>query len=604
MYPIPCLFLTLSGGGTEPLPPGSVKKVAFTRGLVGGATKRSMAILLIDGRLYTQGDNAWSECANGNISPFKDHWHLAANGVADVFGGGRAFVVKYNNGGWQYCGDTSQFTGSGSIYSSWTSFPSSITGTVSLANLQSVSCALGNTLWQMVDGRLYGSGSNTNGCLGSGNTTVISIPRSISASSVRAYSLNACVTYLNNIGLPRVCGATHQIDGTSTTQTQNFIDVSFASVTETVYVKEWLANETNSMAIASTGVDDTEHYLYTRGIGTAQYSKKEGIGPFETFRVIDGGQSHFLIADDKLYGLGDLSAQLGLGTPSTMVLEPTLVPVPTGRDWDLSKLTYIVDMKTDVLNQGNSISHWMVYDGNLYYAGNLYGFFGSTDSTGEFTNIPEASFGGTTADAITTGSIPYAIKGSRSQLTWTVEPADAEIYDISFTSSAPNIATVDSNGIMTFLEEGGFDITMTAKTGSGADAKTLTDTSGGYVSIFSVTTDSIPQKEVGDVFVFMDKNSPDYTPGPNVVGMEISPANVDINFIDGEFTTTNPDVVMIDEGGFLSCIAVGDARCGVRLIYREGQVEAFDDSYVSVSDFTAPPDPVDPGEPVVPSQPQ
>uniref|UniRef100_A0AAU8GEX5 Tail protein n=1 Tax=Salmonella phage vB_SEnST11_KE23 TaxID=3161174 RepID=A0AAU8GEX5_9CAUD len=595
MYPIPCFFLTLSGGGTEPLPPGSVKKIAFTRDQTTGI-KRSMAILLTDGRLYAQGDNAWGECADGTVSPFYDHWNLAAQGVADVFGAGKAFVVKYNSGGWQFCGDLSQFTGSGGIYVTWTSFPSVITGTVTLADLASVSGANGNTLWLMNNGRLYGSGTNSNGCLGSGNTNIVSTPRSISASCVRAFSLNACVTYLNNAGTARVSGMTYSISGTVAAQTQSFIDVSFSSsastsgtgVTLPVYVKEWMSNETNSILIGSTGADDNDNYLFCRGIITGftsgTYAKISNFGPFTDFRVVDGGQSRFFIADNVLYGIGDLPQNLGLGkTELVQVQTPTPIPVPTGSDWDLSKLTYIADMKGNTLTQGSIIGHWMVYDNNLYYTGSSYGFFNSTDTSNAFVNVPESSFEGTTADAINTGSIPYAIKGATEQLTWTIEPSNAEIYDITFTSSDPSIATVDSNGIMTFLEEGGFDITMTAKTGSGADAKTLTDTSGGYVSIFSVTTDSIPAKQVGDVFVFMDKNSPDYTPGPNVVGMEISPANIDLGNVDGEFTSTNQEVVEVSPEGMLSCIAAGDSRCGVRLIYRNGQVEAFDDSYVSVT---------------------
>uniref|UniRef100_A0AAU8GF64 Tail protein n=1 Tax=Salmonella phage vB_SEnST11_KE22 TaxID=3161173 RepID=A0AAU8GF64_9CAUD len=603
MYPIPCFFLTLSGGGTEPLPPGSVKKIAFTRDQTTGI-KRSMAILLTDGRLYAQGDNAWGECADGTVSPFYDHWNLAAQGVADVFGAGKAFVVKYNSGGWQFCGDLSQFTGSGGIYVTWTSFPSSITGTVALADLASVSGANGNTLWLMTNGRLYGSGTNSNGCLGANNTNIFSTPRSISASCLRAFSLNACVTYLNNVGTARVCGMTYSINGTTTTQTQSFIDVAVApttnvdtGITAPVYVKEWMSNESNSIAIGSYAADDNDNYLFCRnivpGFTTSTYVKVSDFGPFTDFRVIDGGQSRFFIADNVLYGIGDVPRNLGLGTTdSTQVSTPTPVPVPTGKDWDLSKLTYIADMKGNTLTSGGTFGHWMVYDNNLYYTGFSYGFFNSNDTSYVFVNVPESSFEGTTADAITTGSIPYAIKGSKGQMTWTVEPANAEIYDISFTSSAPNIATVDSNGIMTFLEEGSFDITMTAKTGSGDDAKTLTDTSGGYVSIFSVTTDSVPAKQVGDVFVFMDKNSPDYTPGPNIIGMEFSPANVDTSFIDGEFTTTDPSVVEVSPDGYLTCIASGDCRCGVRLIYREGQVEAFDDSYVSVLEPTAtiPPD--------------
>ncbi|AKJ73471.1 hypothetical protein SP40_30 [Salmonella phage 40] len=181
-----------------------------------------MAILLTDGRLYAQGDNAWGECADGTTSPFYDHWNLAAQGVSDVFGAGKAFVVKYNNGGWQFCGDLSQFTGSGSIYVTWTSFPSSITGTIALTDLASVSGANGNTLWLMTNGRLYGSGTNSNGCLGANNSNIFSTPRSISASCLRAFSLNSCVTYLNNVGTARVCGMTYGINGTAVTQNPKF----------------------------------------------------------------------------------------------------------------------------------------------------------------------------------------------------------------------------------------------------------------------------------------------------------------------------------------------------------------------------------------------
>lgn len=569
MYPIPALFLMLSGGGSEPLPPGSIKKVAFTR-MAPSGMKRSMAILLNDGRLYTQGDNFWGECADGTTSPFYNHWFLASSNVTDVFGVGKAFVVKYFNGGWQFAGDASQFTGSGGATSTWTSFPSSITGTISLATLASVTGANGNTLWVTEAGVLYGSGNNSNGCLGSGNSNPIPIPRTISSSCVRAFSLNACSTYLNNVGVPRVSGVTYGINGTSTSQTTSFVSVTFTGVTDTVYVKEWLTNESTTIAIASTGADDNDHYLYTRAIvpggTTASYVKVPDFGPFSTFRVLEGDQSKFFIADDVLYALGDSSTVLGLGSGSTFVTVPTPVPVPTGEDWDLTKLSYVADMKGETLTQGGSSSHWMVYDGNLYYTGNPQGFFNSSPIVSKFTNVPETSFEGIAADSITTGSIGIAIVGATKQLTWSIDPPGAEIYDLQFTSSHPEFATVDEDGLMTFVAEGGFDITMTAKTGSGANMKTLTDTSGGYASTMGMATDSLSAMVVGETKQLT------YTVTPE--GVE----NLDGYTIT--FSSEDPAVATVDETGLITAVADGGTR--IHATAKLQTVTADDSSYLSV----------------------
>lgn len=566
MYPIPALYLMLSGGGSEPLPPGSIKKVAFTR-MAPSTMKRSMAILLNDGRLYTQGDNFWGECADGTTSPFYNHWFLAASNVADVFGVGKAFVVKYLNGGWQFSGDASQFTGSGDVTTTWTSFPSSITGTISLSSLSSVTGSNGNTLWVTDSGVLYGSGNNSNGCLGSGNSNPISTPRTISTSCVRVFALNACSTYLNNVGAPRVSGVTYGINGTSTSQTTSFVSVTFPA-SETVYVKEWLSNESNSVAIASTGADDNQHYLYTRGITTDSktYTKVTGFGPFETFRVIDGGESKFFIADDVLYAIGDMPGVLGLGAGSSSVTVPSPVPVPTGEDWDLSKLTCVADMKGENLTQGGSLSHWMVYDGNLFYTGEPQAFFNSASPVTKFTNIPETSFEGIAADSITTGSIGIAIVGATKQLTWSIDPPGAEIYDLQFTSSHPEFATVDEDGLMTFVAEGGFDITMTAKTGSGSNMKTLTDTSGGYASTMGMATDSLSAMVVGETKQLV------YTVTPE--GVE----NLDGYTIT--FSSEDPAVATVDETGLITAVADGGTR--IHATAKLQTVTADDSSYLSV----------------------
>jgi len=53
-----------------------------------------------------------------------------------------------------------------------------------------------------------------------------------------------------------------------------------------------------------------------------------------------------------------------------------------------------------------------------------------------------------------------------AQLVWRVEPEDASIKDVTFTSSAPKVATVDANGLVTGLTRGTATITATATDGS------------------------------------------------------------------------------------------------------------------------------------------
>lgn len=569
MFPIPCLFLTIEGGGSIPLPPGSVKKIAFTREQ-DSVVKRSMAILLSDGRLYVQGDNAWGECADGTTSPFYNLWKLSATGVADVFGVGKTFIIKYNSGDWKYAGSTVQLTASGSNVTSWTSLPSTITTTIPLENVVNITGSGGNTLFLMSDRTLYGSGTNASGCLGAGNSDPVPTPRIISYTCVRAFGINACVSYNSTGGgILRVCGLNYGIIGNGTSQTTTFHDVDFSALSDPMYVKEWMTNEKNSIAIASSKVNDFNHYLYARAIlpggTTATYQKVPNFGPFTTYKVLEGGQSRFFIADNVLYAVGASQRVLGLGSGSTEVTMPTVVPVPTGDDWDLSKLTYIADIKADSMVEGSALSHWMVYDGNLFYTGNPKGFFGKTTTIGNFTNIPETSFEGVTATSLTTGSIGTAIAGTTKQLTWTLEPPGAEIYDLQFTSSHPEFATVDANGLMTFVAEGGFDITMTAKTGT--SATTLTDTSGGYVSTLGMATDSLSALTVGDTAQLV------YTVTPS--GVE------DLEGYSITFSSEDPSVATVSSTGLITAVADGGTR--IHATASVQSVTADDSSYLTVN---------------------
>ena len=72
--------------------------------------------------------------------------------------------------------------------------------------------------------------------------------------------------------------------------------------------------------------------------------------------------------------------------------------------------------------------------------------------------------------------------GGISQLTTTISPPEANDYSISWSSSDPNIATIDENGLITAVSEGA--TTITVKTTSGEDIFTTTI----HVEVLKITS--------------------------------------------------------------------------------------------------------------------
>ena len=68
--------------------------------------------------------------------------------------------------------------------------------------------------------------------------------------------------------------------------------------------------------------------------------------------------------------------------------------------------------------------------------------------------------------------LPSVVRGKTLQLNTTVTPANATNKDLVWTSSKPEIATVDENGLVTGIAAGSTTITATAADGSGAKATT------------------------------------------------------------------------------------------------------------------------------------
>lgn len=98
MFPIP-IFTIMTSTGVVPLPAGIVKKViTLDYPDNAGNSNSSLAILLNDGRLFTQGANLFGEIADGTRSARFNNFHLASTVVADVFTADRCFVIKTNSG--------------------------------------------------------------------------------------------------------------------------------------------------------------------------------------------------------------------------------------------------------------------------------------------------------------------------------------------------------------------------------------------------------------------------------------------------------------------------------------------------------------------------
>lgn len=580
MFPFPLTFL-VTEGGIIPLPDGSVQKVVTldytTSGSVQGTT---MAILLKDGRLFMQGTNAYGEIADSTRNSRYTNFYLSATGVADVCRGDRCFLVKYNSGGWQYAGLLAGLIGSTAaggadvVATAWTSLPSAITGTITLANLKEVKGGLNNTIWWMNDGRLYGSGQNTSGSLGSGNTNQVNIPRTISTVALKCEAGENQVTYLNNVGALRVCGMTRGLLGTGSSTTIS----SFASATVAsgLYVKDYVSDITQTLVVGASSATDTVNSMYYRGWNATTYTKLTDFDPgFSTWSFLPGRQAQFFTIGNKLWGIGqNYTGSLGTGTKGsgggTIVPQEPLPPAETGDKWQIDKINYVNVTNMAVNTTIGYLFSFMLYNGNLYYTGttvdnNSCPLFNGTLSSLLWVPIPDANIVGTKATAITTDSIGLAIVGGTKQLTYSVTPANGLVQDQQYTTSDPAIMTVNASGLMTFVAEGGFDAGMTAKNNAG---ETLSDSSGGYASTLSVYTESLDAMDAGATQQLVATISP--AGAEDLPGMVVT------------YTTTDPAIATVDEDGLITAVSNGDCRIGCTATY-QGTVTASDSSYLAVN---------------------
>lgn len=193
------------------------------------------------------------------------------------------------------------------------------------------------------------------------------------------------------------------------------------------------------------------------------------------------------------------------------------------------------------------------------------------------------------ANSISLTSLGTCLKGGKAQLIWSVVPEGADLHDITFTPDKPTIVSVDPAGLVSFLEDGDFIITMSAKTGKGGEEKTLTAQINGHIDTLRIDVDSIGIRSINDRFWFVYKGDPSFDPGnPNMIGFNISPAEV---MEEDDFYVTavseTPAILSLAPSGIITCVRGGIGHCGMKGTYKDVTVTTLTDVYVG-ADITPP----------------
>lgn len=368
MYPIPALILT--GGSLLPLPPGMVKSVVTTWYRAGGEYKQSVAILLKNGDLYTQGDNFHGELGDGTVTANNNTWFKSQTDVKRVFGASYTFVIEKYDLTWHFAGFRAGLVGSGADFPNWTPLPTSITDNLDMALIEDVHGGPGATMWLLNDGRMFGTGVNASGCMGKGSlTTSYSVPTLVQAAIKRVIvteSKTVCLNY--ETGLAYVAGLPGNTLGNGSDDTvPTFRRVA---TPEGFFAEEMISFGTVTLFLGHMSENPSKKYIYSIGISDNVSYKREttkfGDG-FSSFRVPTGYFSNLFWVEGKLYGMGTGPQGTPNGDFNPSPIEPT--PPFRGQDWDINKINQLTLVPIDGALSAPNGGHFMVYDGNLFFTG-------------------------------------------------------------------------------------------------------------------------------------------------------------------------------------------------------------------------------------------
>ena len=313
--------------------------------------------------------------------------------------------------------------------------------------------------------------------------------------------------------------------------------------------------------------------------------------------TVDGGS---LTATDKSdngagirYTFGSSSS--GSGTPSLTVSGNTIVRANGGISDNSS---------TDIqIGVGDNSSGGIVFDGNK---GTVYGnvtlqedltigegeSLTLDDGASLDTNGYTLTVNGGTLTGDVTGDVIYKVTdvslspstltlnvGVEATLTPTITPDNATDKSVTWESSAPGVATVDTNGKVTAVAEGTATIIVTTTDGNFEDTCTVTVTQPAETPVASVTLDKTSLTlDVGGSFTLTATVKPDDATNKAVT-----------------WSTSNKNVATVDQNGNVKAVGAGTAT--ITVTTADGGKTAT--CTVTVNGPVLPPQPSDPA----PSQP-
>lgn len=386
MFPIPVLMLT--GGSPLPLPPGMVKSVVTTWYVAEGY-KQSVAVLLKNGDLYTQGDNFHGELGDGSLTANNNTWFKSQTDVKRVFGTSYTFVIEKNDGTWHFVGYLVGLVGSGADVPNWTPLPTSITDNLDMTTIKDVHGGPGATMWLLNDGRMFATGTNASGCVGKGSLTAsYSVPTLVQNAVKRVVVTEAKTVYLNSeTGLAYVAGLPGNTLGNGSSDTvPNF---RLVATPTGFFAEEMISFGTVTLFIGHMSEDPSTKYIYSIGVTDNVSYKREvtkfGDG-FSSFQVPTGYFANLFWAEGKFYGMGTGPQGTPDGDFNPAPVEPT--PPYRGESWDISKINQVTLAPIAGALSAPNGGHFMIYDGNLFFTG-VSNINQSKYNSAKFKNISE-----------------------------------------------------------------------------------------------------------------------------------------------------------------------------------------------------------------------
>ena len=138
------------------------------------------------------------------------------------------------------------------------------------------------------------------------------------------------------------------------------------------------------------------------------------------------------------------------------------------------------------------------------------------------------------------GSAKTVTEGETVQLSWTVNPTDAQDSSVTFISSDESVATVDANGLVTTLGPGTATITIKTNDGNKTDTYVIT------VKEAVITVFDIERPGAGDIYVNETVQLDVYIEPTNVPG------------ISYDWSSDNEAVATVDENGLVTAKGPGE----------------------------------------------